>query len=87
MAILKFSSRSTKNAGNVDEANKNAAASRKQEQMKAKKEVNAEDLQEYDLVDAGDGNVIVSVLMRRMWKKENILSMGGLLADRCGFNT
>jgi hypothetical protein len=34
--------------------------------MKAKKEVNAEDLQEYDLVDAGDGNVIVSVLMRRM---------------------
>jgi hypothetical protein len=66
MAILKFSSRSTKNAGNVDEANKNAAASRKQEQMKAKKEVNAEDLQEYDLVDAGDGNVIVSVLMRRM---------------------
>lgn len=86
MAILKFSSRSTKSAGNVDEANKNAAASRKQEQMKAKKEVNAEDLQEYDLVDAGDGNVIVSVLMRRMWKKENILSMGGLLADRCGFN-
>ena len=87
MAILKFSSRSTNSAGNVDEANKNAAASRKQEQMKAKKEFNAEDLQEYDLVDAGDGNVIVSVLMMRMWKKENILSMGGLLADRCGFNT